>query len=249
MKEKISVCIASYNGERFIENQIASILVQLNKDDEVIVVDDKSTDATVQILKNINDDRVKLKCNALNLGANASFQEALSLAKGKYIFLSDQDDIWYNDKVQICLKYMVERDLDLLVHDARVINILESNVISDSLFDLYKSSPGIIRNLISSRHTGCCTVMTQETLKKVMPIPQVRGVQHDAWIGILTGIFRLKKLFLRKPLIDYHRHELNVSPLKRNRHLFSVIIDRFFLISCLFLRVITGSFKHIRIYR
>ena len=249
MKDKISVCMASFNGERFIKNQMASILCQLNEYDEVIVVDDKSTDGTIQILKNFNDDRIKINCNSQNMGSNASFQKALSLATGRYIFLSDQDDVWYTNKVQICLKYLKEHNLDLIVHDARVINILKNSVISESLFDLYKSSPGLIRNLISSRHTGCCMVMTQETLNKVMPIPQVRGVQHDAWIGTLTGVFRLNKIFLSHALIDYNRHELNVSPLKRNRHLFPVIVDRCFLITCLALRVLTGGFKHIRIMR
>ena len=249
MREKISVCMASYNGERFIENQIASILCQLSGDDEVIVVDDKSTDGTIQILKNFNDDRIKINCNAQNMGPNASFQKALSLATGRYIFLSDQDDVWYENKVQICLEYLKEHNLDLMVHDARVINILENSVISESLFDLYKSSPGLIRNLISSRHTGCCTVMTHETLNKVMPIPQARGVQHDAWIGTLTGVFRLNKIFLSHALIDYNRHELNVSPLKRNRYLFPVILDRCTLMICLALRVLSGGFRHIRIKR
>ena len=93
--------MASYNGERFIENQITSILCQLREDDELIVVDDKSVDGTVQILKNFNDDRIKISCNAENMGSNASFQKALSLASGRYIFLSDQDDVWYKNKVQI----------------------------------------------------------------------------------------------------------------------------------------------------
>ena len=138
MKEKISVCMASYNGERFIENQMASILCQLSEDDEVIVVDDKSTDGTIQILKNFNDDRIKINCNAQNMGANTSFQKALSLATGRYIFLSDQDDVWYENKVQICLKYLKEHNLDLMVHDARVINILKNSVISESLFAFAK---------------------------------------------------------------------------------------------------------------
>lgn len=238
MKAKISVCMASFNGERFIKNQVDSILCQLNNDDELIIIDDHSTDSTAQILEGFYDDRVKVVRNTNNIGPNASFQKALSLAQGDYIFLSDQDDVWYKNKVHVCLKFLIENDLDLIVHDARVIDILNHSVISESLFDLYKTSPSLIRNIISNRHTGCCMAMTNKTLKKVLPIPLSRGVHHDAWIGILAGIYRLKKMFLKEALIDYNRHDFNVSPLKRNRKLVPIIYDRLLLITHLFLRVL-----------
>ena len=249
MDKKISVCMAVYNGERFIKEQVASILTQLSPDDEILVVDDTSSDNTIRILEGYQDARIKITRNSKNIGSNASFQKALSLASGDFIFLSDQDDVWYPHKVETALGYLQTHDLDLLVHDARVIDVIKNSIISESLFELYRSSPGLVRNLISSRHTGCCTVIRSKALDKILPIPLMRGVQHDAWIGALSSIYRLKKEFLAVPLIDYNRHDLNTSPLIRTQSLYHVFVNRLFLISFLILRVLTGGFKHIRLSR
>ena len=241
--------MAVYNGERFIQQQVTSILAQLRPNDEIVIVDDTSSDNTIKILDGYQDARIKITRNGENIGSNASFQKALSHASGDFIFLADQDDVWYPHKVETALEHLQTHDLDLLVHDARVIDVVKKSTISESLFELYRSSPGLVRNLISSRHTGCCMVMRRETLDKMLPIPLMRGVQHDAWIGTLSGIYRLKKEFLAIPLIDYNRHELNESPLIRTQSLYHVFVNRLSLINCLFLRVLSGGFKHIRLSR
>ena len=93
----ISVCIATYNGEKYIKEQLLSILPQLGKKDEVIISDDHSTDNTLDIVKGLNDNRIKIVMNNREKGYTSNFENALSYAIGDYIFLSDQDDIWMSN--------------------------------------------------------------------------------------------------------------------------------------------------------
>ena len=89
----ISVCMATYNGEKYIQEQIDSILCQLSKDDELVISDDHSTDATCDIIKSYNDRRIKLFLNELAKGVTHNFENALLHSKGDIIFLADQDDV------------------------------------------------------------------------------------------------------------------------------------------------------------
>src|ERR1700712_935438 len=90
-----SVCLACYNGEKHIKEQIESILIQLDPSDELIISDDSSIDDTILIVKSIRDKRIKLYINEKPSGRpTENFQNALRKAKGTFVFLSDQDDIW-----------------------------------------------------------------------------------------------------------------------------------------------------------
>jgi glycosyltransferase involved in cell wall biosynthesis len=96
---RFSVCMATYNGERFLAEQMASILAELNPEDEVVVVDDASRDGTWQWLQALDDRRLKLHRNERNRGVNASFARAIALAQGDVIFLADQDDRWMPGRI------------------------------------------------------------------------------------------------------------------------------------------------------
>ena len=140
----ISVCMATYNGERFIKEQIDQILPQLSQDDELIISDDGSTDRTLEIIASYKDERIKVfhhqkKGNkyypTLSLCYSTSnFENALQQAKGDYIFLSDQDDIWEKNKVKICVELL--RNYDYVIHNFSVIN--ENGVFLQEKF--YQSS-------------------------------------------------------------------------------------------------------------
>jgi len=86
--------MATYNGSRFVADQLTSILDQLDEDDEVIVVDDASTDGTREVVEGLGDPRVKLYVHPLNRGYAAAFESALRRATGAHLVLSDQDDVW-----------------------------------------------------------------------------------------------------------------------------------------------------------
>lgn len=224
---KLSVCIATFNGAPFIVRQLRSILKQLKIEDEIILVDDKSTDDTLNLVKAINDSRIKIFENSLNFGVVPTFNKSLSLASGDLIFLSDQDDEWESFKVKEITKIFKKSNVDLLVHDATV--IFEGQGSAGSLFRMIKTSPGVIKNLISNSFTGCCMVFRKEVLDGVLPVPNRVGVYHDAWIGIFAHLNGFQVNFLKKKLIKFNRHESNLTTLKR-RNLFYIILDRISLI-------------------
>lgn len=231
----ISVCMASYNGEKFIKRQIVSILNQLSKTDELIIIDDASFDNTISIIKKINDNRIKLSINKKNIGPVKSFNNALNSAKNELIFLSDQDDFWLPKKVSVVKKAFKRNDIDILIHDAKILK--KNKLIKKSLFEIHNSSSGLIKNLISNRFTGCCMTIRKDSLNKLMPIPIKKGIYHDAWLGLLSIIFKKNILFLNEQLIEWNRHGNNESTLKR-RSLKLIIQDRINLITSLFIRVV-----------
>ena len=120
----ISVCMATYNGEKYIREQIDSILAQLGDKDELIVSDDGSADATLSIVRSFSDPRIKIISNTGKHGTNGNFENALKHAQGDYIFLSDQDDVWLPGKVNICLQAL--QTAHLVVHDCYVTAICTS---------------------------------------------------------------------------------------------------------------------------
>ncbi|MEK5777350.1 glycosyltransferase, partial [Acinetobacter nosocomialis] len=100
----ISVCLATYNGEKYIVEQLTSILSQLSPTDEVIISDDHSTDETLLLIKSLNDPRIKIITNELGKGYTKNFENAINHSSGDYIFLSDQDDVWVENKVELMMK-------------------------------------------------------------------------------------------------------------------------------------------------
>lgn len=220
---KISVCIATFNGEAYISRQLKSILPQLGSNDEVILVDDLSTDDTLSIIKSMQDPRIRVFLNDRNIGAALTFNRALRNATGDLIFMSDQDDRWLDNKVDILSNLFNNESFDLIVHDANV--EVDGIIAHDSLFVKNKSSSGIFKNIIKNTYTGCCMAFKRDILIKVLPISPSIGIYHDAWIGILTEYFGYKVLFLEIPLIDFVRHNNNASSSKR-RNLYLVSRDR-----------------------
>ena len=206
----------------------------------MIIVDDASNDETVQVIESFGDSRIRLHRNKMNLGPSRTFDMALSIVDGDLVFLSDQDDIWHDDKVSTIRRLFESGDLDIVVHDARVTS--GDRVINESLFRMCRSSPNLIRNIVSSTHTGCCMVLRRSALRELLPIPCGKGIFHDTWIGVLSSCLRQKKLFLPVPLIDYQRHGNNVSTMRR-RSLMKIVPERFNLIAALAIRLASRILK------
>jgi glycosyltransferase involved in cell wall biosynthesis len=206
----ISVCMAVFNGERYLEEQLNSILVQLEDGDEVIVVDDCSNDSSVEIIKSFKDARITLLSNHSNQGPVVSFESAFSLAEGSYIFLSDQDDIWSPNKVATMRELFDSSRSLVVVSDARVVDSSRNNLI-DSLFALRGSRAGFWRNLYKNGFVGCCMAVRHEAKAFLLPFPKNR-VMHDEWIGLCSSIAGHIE-FTPHRLIDYRRHSANVTNL------------------------------------
>jgi len=202
----ISVCIATYNGEKYLRKQLDSILLQLTERDEIIISDDSSTDNTISIIESYSDERIRLLKNNEFKSPIFNLENALLHAKGDYIFLSDQDDIWMVDKEKICSEKII--GYDLLVSDCVLIDEIDT-VIGDSFYKINNSKSGFINNLVKNSYLGCCMVFNRRILDYVLPFP--KGIaMHDIWIGLNTEIVG-KSRFIHDKLIMYRRHGENAS--------------------------------------
>jgi glycosyltransferase involved in cell wall biosynthesis len=201
----ISVCIATYNGEKYIKEQLESILSQLGEDDEVVISDDYSTDSTIDIINRISDKRIGLYANNIKRKAYhpaiSNFENALNHAQGDYIFLSDQDDLWLDNKVSKTL-YFLQR-FDMVVSDCFVIDEY-GNEIVNSFFKFNNSKKGLIVNLMKNNYIGCCMAFKRKILEKALPFPKDIPL-HDLWLGFVAELF-FKTTFISEKLIQYRRH-------------------------------------------
>lgn len=203
----ISVCIATYNGERYIRQQIESIVCQLNVDDEIIVSDDGSTDGTLDIVKGIGDKRINIIEGPGRKSPILNFECALKASKGDFIFLSDQDDVWKPDKVEICMKWL--KTYHCVVSDAEVTdNRLKP--LYPSLYDIMQVRQGRIYNTIwKNGYTGCCMAFRRNVLEASLPFPK-NIPMHDIWIGNVAA-YKYNVIFIPDRLIHFRRHENTIS--------------------------------------
>lgn len=202
--------MATYNGGKFIREQIDSIISQMSETDELIISDDGSTDDTLSIIESYSDERIKIYKHRINkdglsnselIGKN--FEFLLGLAKGDFIYISDQDDIWMPNKLQVMNDYLKKYD----------VVICNGTYMCDSECDgtlLYKSS-FIYNNYILRRPTyfGCCTAFKSELLKKILPFPNRMPI-YDHWIGLICEHYG-SCLFIDIPLIKHRLHSNNAS--------------------------------------
>lgn len=202
----ITVCIATYNGGKYINEQLASVLRQLNAGDEIIVSDDGSTDDTIDLVQAFNDSRIRLLINNNFSSPVRNFENALKHAKGDYIFLCDQDDVWLPDKVENMSHYLEQ--YDLVVSDCKVVDA-ELNVIYESFFIGRSSGKGFWKNLTKNTYLGCCMAFRKEVLRYILPFPRDIAM-HDIWIGLSVEMHS-NSFFLPRQLILYRRHGLNAS--------------------------------------
>jgi len=224
----ISVCIPTFNGERFINRQIDSILMQIGPHDEIIISDDSSTDRTIDIIKSYNDARIKLLENCKFRSPVYNLENALKLAKGDYIFLADQDDVWNENKVQITLEYF--NKYNVIISDCNLIN--EEDVeIHPSFFDLNRSKSGFVHNFIKNSYLGCCIAFDRKILWSILPFPG-NIAMHDIWIGLIAELTG-KPFFLSEKLVSYRRHSLNFTPTSKKSR-FSIWYKIFYRLQFIF---------------
>lgn len=203
----ISVCMAAYNGERYIVAQIQSILNQLNGDDELIVVDDCSADATRETVRAIADGRIRLIEHTRNLGVSRTFEDAIRAARNGILFLSDQDDLWATNKVDIILNTFAARpEVTLIATDAALIDA-DGALISSSYFvNRGTFHAGFWKNFLRNHFGGCTMAFRSSILPEILPLPHDYAVLHDLWIGVRNSLAGHQTLYLDQPLVLNRRH-------------------------------------------
>ena len=205
----ISVCIATYNGEKYIRQQMDSILSQIGEADEVIVSDDGSTDATLAILDSYHDSRIQVyKHDSKTVTTTFpldrpthNFENALRQAHGDIIFLSDQDDVWLDGKVKAMVSAL--QNADMAVHDCMVVSP-DMKMVCPSYFDHIKIHQGVLRNSIRCTYLGCCMAMKRCVVEAALPFPKTK-IGHDLWLGIVADM-KFRTLLVRQPLLMYRKH-------------------------------------------
>lgn len=199
----VSIAMATYNGEKYLVKQLDSLLNQTYTHLEIIICDDMSSDGTVEIINEYiqKDNRIQLVENKDNLGYVKNFEKAISLCSGKYIALSDQDDIWDKDKVTILIdnigdNLLIHSDCRLIDEDGETISLTWKN-------ELY-SHTYIDDFLFSNVVTGCTALFSKELLVNILPFPKGLAY-HDWYLAVYAA--RMKKIkYLPNTLIQYRQH-------------------------------------------
>ena len=211
-----SIAMTTYNGEKYLQEQLDSFCIQTVLPGELVVVDDCSNDKTIDILTKFKEKApfpVKIIQNTQNIGSkhqfaySKNFDTAIRNCNNDIVFLSDQDDIWMPTKVEELVKLL--KIYDCVVSDAVVVD-KNKNVISTSFMELNNSKSGLINNIIKNGFLGCCMAFNRKILDRALPFP-VPIPMHDTWIGLIAEKYG-KTYFIRKPLICYRRHGENASP-------------------------------------
>jgi glycosyltransferase involved in cell wall biosynthesis len=208
----ISVCMATYNGEKYIEEQLKSILPQIGINDEVIIVDDCSTDNTVNIIREINDTRIKLFQNDRNRKHVYTFAKAIEIAKNDLIFLSDQDDIWEKDRVEIFKNYFRINEVLLISSNFSLFSKKDSKSMDYPLRkdDSNKNYKNILGILLGKRaYFGCAMSFRKELKEIILPIPQYVE-SHDLWIAIAANLLK-SNMHIEEITLSRRIHENNLS--------------------------------------
>lgn len=206
----ISIAMATYNGAKFIHEQIDSILNQTIQDFELVICDDCSTDETPEILHKYaqQDDRIRIYLNECNLGFKKNFENVIRKCNGEYIALSDQDDIWLPKHLEILLDKMIG-ETQLVCGSPIFVN--ERNEELPKKYDYLKkdfvpdNDEDMARHIFLCRSTfqGASMLIRKSFFDKALPIPD--GAEfHDSWFAAFA-CFAGGLTFVDKPVIRYRR--------------------------------------------
>lgn len=198
--------MATRNGSRYVGEQLNSILRQLGPEDEVIISDDASSDATLAVVRAFNDCRVRILQRHHSIGIVGNFEAALVESKGEIIFLADQDDVWQHNKVDKLLQHLAS--CDLVISNCKWVD--------DKLNPLHlrgmkrnTMQKGLLRNLIRNSYMGCCMAFRRNVLMKALPFPKDIPM-HDIWIGLVSEM-HFRVAIERDELVLHRRHQHNAT--------------------------------------
>ncbi len=231
--EQIDVLMATYNGEKYLREQIESILNQTYSNIRLIISDDCSEDNTRKIIREYEekDPRIITYFQEKNLGYIKNFEFLLTKIENNFYMLSDQDDFWLPEKIEHTYKFLKNENADLVFTDLMVIDENE-NIVNNSFNDLMNLTPKINKTVNSDKLvylyncvTGCTIMGTKEMLKNIMPIPcDSKHLIHDHWIALVSSL-KGKVAYLPEKLIKYRQHGTNQIGIKHTTDKFTKIED------------------------
>jgi glycosyltransferase involved in cell wall biosynthesis len=232
--DNISICIASYNGQKWIGSQIDSILSQISYGDEVLVSDDQSDDETLSILKSygaritiVNEDRVG--------GVVKNFEKVISSATKEIIVLSDQDDVWLPGRLDLIRSKL--NDFDLIMMNADVVDedLISKNL---SVYEFVSFHKGFFKNFIRPKYVGCCMAFRSELLNIALPFP--KNIEwHDWYISLIGELFYRCEIVSDKTIL-FRRHSTNNSKtgMKTDRKILKIMLSRMWMMHAIIVSII-----------
>ena len=178
----ISICMATYNGQKYIKEQIDSILCQLAENDELVISDDHSNDTTKDIILSYDDKRIKFFENELRKGVTHNFENALNKSKGDIIMFSDQDDVWLPNKIKELSAFLMENHYDVVTCNCALTDS-DMNITREEYYtDESPVDRSVWGNFKKDLWLGACMAFKRDILKDVLPIPP-KLAAHDMWIA------------------------------------------------------------------
>ena len=218
---RLAILLGTYNGGRFLREQLDSLFAQTMKDFQLYIRDDGSTDDTMLIVKEyqqLHPNIVKVEDEGKNLGAKGNFERLLALTDADYYMFCDQDDVWLPDKIEVSfakMKQMEQRygDIPLLVHTDLEVVDEDLNVINASFWKYSRVLPQVVdENIhylgIANSVTGCTIIMNKMAKQVAIPFPE-QIYMHDAWIALCVMKYG-KMGYINMPTIKYRQHSSNV---------------------------------------
>ena len=203
----VSVAMATYNGEKYIAEQLESIINQSYKNIELVITDDASVDGTVTIIKRFQQqcDFITLFINPVNSGVTNTFEHSFKNCKGDFIAIADQDDIWELQKIALLLNAIVEEDAvysnsELVDKAGQPIGQLFNSLMQ--LQSYYSGAPFLMGNCIP----GHTIIMRSSFTKTILPLPKT--IMFDRWISFCAAANHGIK-YIDRPLVKYRQHDTN----------------------------------------
>ena len=207
----VSVVMATFNGGRFLSSQLHSICNQSYSNIEIIISDDCSSDRTQEIIKEFaeKDKRIRYSLNESNIGLNKNFEKAILMAKGSFIAISDQDDIWKTSKIEEQLRLFKDEET-VLTHSASLLfSELPPENYNKSINSIMMSGNNASRLLLRNSISGHNMLFRSTLIPFIIPIPS--GVYYDWWIAEVSTC--VGKIASSNRILTFHRkHDNNVTP-------------------------------------
>jgi len=208
MNKLVSICIATYNGERYLKKQLNSICSQTYENIEIIIQDDCSSDNTIKIIEAYQQKHpIKLFQNNTNLGYIKNFESLVAKANGEYIALCDQDDIWEKDKIELLVKNIDSASLiyaNSLLIDADDTSL--EKTLQEKLKNNFISSQEPLNFLFDNSVSAHAMLFKKELVPTIVPFPQ--QIYFDAWIA-MNAANKQGVRYLNKNLVYYRQHANN----------------------------------------
>lgn len=197
----VSIVVATYNGEKHLAKQLESISQQTYSNLEIIIQDDVSTDNTIAIARQTADKRIIIRINQHNMGFVRNFEEGLKAARGSYIALCDQDDIWENNKIECLLNQIGSADL---IHSNCSLINEQDHTIKPFWKNHERPTSTLAELLFFNNVTGCTALLRRESLLRALPFPE--GIAYHDWWLALCAAQGNGVSFLDEALVRYRQH-------------------------------------------